>query len=224
MLAAYGWPTAIWLGPIVSVVTRWLLLGPGLLVVLVLSAAPVLGVTGDNRVDPPPDDERVTDGYDARSDETTNRKRGPELSAAAALLVTETNEARAEAGLGELTQDRALTLVAAAHTGDMIERAFFSHTSPDGDGPLERVEAGNPNPACRSVGENLGQVIWNAEFLANYGSEHVETEEELARSLVAQWLYSESHRETLLHKEFDRVGVALGIDGNRVYATQKLCR
>jgi len=315
--AGYGWPTAIALGAIVSVVTRWLLLwrartsehlrhggstglcprcqhpasrqrgaaipecgrcgwragppfvrwlthsvpatqlgrtvlGPGLLVVLVLSAALVLGVTdqsenpfgveeltgpaetlltgddadssGDNRVAPPTDGERVADGYDARSDETTNREGDLELSAAAALVVTETNEARAEAGLGKLTEDRALTLVAAAHTGDMIEREYFSHTSPDGDGPLERVQAGNPDPACRAVGENLGQVIWDAEFRANYGSEHVETEAELAESLVAQWLYSESHRETLLDEEYDRVGVALGIDGDRVYATQKLCR
>ncbi|HEY8467308.1 MAG TPA: CAP domain-containing protein [Solirubrobacterales bacterium] len=66
------------------------------------------------------------------------------------------NVYRAERGVPVLTHDPILRGVARAHSQDMIDRDFFDHVNPDGDGPGDRAQnAGYPG----SVGENIAQVF-----------------------------------------------------------------
>jgi uncharacterized protein YkwD len=64
-----------------------------------------------------------------------------ELARTAADVVELTNRERAGAGLPPLAVDPALTTAAQAHSADMIARAFYSHTSPDGSQPWDRAAA-----------------------------------------------------------------------------------
>ncbi len=68
-------------------------------------------------------------------------------------LVDLVNARRTEAGCGDLAWHAAVAEVARAHSQDMQDRNFFSHTNPDGDDPFERLAAAGIGFAA--AGENL---------------------------------------------------------------------
>ena len=73
--------------------------------------------------------------------------------------------------LNLLTEEEALDCAARVHTRDMIERDYFDHISPDGDGPEDRVaRAGYP---VGVVGEVIGELDLAAspDGVLNGGSE-----------------------------------------------------
>lgn len=181
------------------------------------------GDAGDDLTGDPPDDQG--DGHtDDQGDGYTDgsfEEGELDLERVEELVVEKTNEARLEHDESTLEADSGLAAVARAHSVDMVERDYFNHTSPEGDGPLDRVQDSDVD--CTGVGENLGQAYWEREFAVNYGEEYVETNEELADALVKQWLNSPGHRDNLLHPDFTRIGVGLEVDGDLVVATQKLC-
>jgi uncharacterized protein YkwD len=55
------------------------------------------------------------------------------------LLLLLINQKRQEWNLSSLTLDNSLNNLAQSHSNDMINRNFFGHVNPDGDGPLERA-------------------------------------------------------------------------------------
>src|SRR5690606_12293951 len=75
------------------------------------------------------------------------------LSATAAEVVSLTNAERSAAGLRGLVADGPLTTAAQAHSADMIARAFYAHTAPDGSEPWHRAAAAGSTH--RRVGENI---------------------------------------------------------------------
>jgi hypothetical protein len=80
----------------------------------------------------------------------------------------------------------------------MIERNFFDHVNPDGDGPRERAnEMGVPYP----VSENLG-------ILSSYGLEINNVIEELLESLMS----SPEHRANLLNPDISGIGISFAQD------------
>jgi len=115
------------------------------------------------------------------------------------------NRIREIRGAPVLTPRRDLRSVARGHARDMADRAYFSHTSPEGNGPGERAR----HISFRALGENLARVR-NAEdpvFLAIRG-----------------WLRSPSHRRVLLDERgvdyiYTGIGVAVAPDGT-VYLAQ----
>jgi uncharacterized protein YkwD len=62
------------------------------------------------------------------------------------------NAVRARAGLALLQADPRLNVAARAHSTDMVERAYFSHTTPEGSDPGDRAAAAGYSPF---VGENI---------------------------------------------------------------------
>ena len=77
----------------------------------------------------------------------------PTAEAAVLALV---NEARVDAGCGALTADPALAAVARAHSADMGDRDYFSHTSPEGlspstgpSGPASTTRGRRTSPSAR---------------------------------------------------------------------------
>jgi uncharacterized protein YkwD len=114
----------------------------------------------------------------------------PELEAAMLALV---NAERAKAGLRPLAADTETVDVSRAHSGDMFERSYFAHITPEGRSPFDRLRAARLT--YRAAGENLA----------------------LARTLDMAHtglMKSPGHRANILNPTFVRVGIGI-VDGGR---------
>ncbi len=109
----------------------------------------------------------------------------PTAEAAVLALV---NEARVDAGCGALTADPALAAVARAHSADMRDRDYFSHTSPEGLSPFDRAE-------------QAGVDYSRAENIA-FGQAD-------ATAVMEAWLESPGHRANILDCELTKLGVGV---------------
>ncbi|WP_448617541.1 CAP domain-containing protein [Geodermatophilus sp. URMC 65] len=109
----------------------------------------------------------------------------PTAEAAVLALV---NEARVDAGCGALTADPALAAVARAHSADMRDRDYFSHTSPEGLSPFDRAE-------------RAGIDYSRAENIA-FGQAD-------ATAVMEAWLGSPGHRANILDCELTKLGVGV---------------
>jgi uncharacterized protein YkwD len=112
----------------------------------------------------------------------------PDLEARMLDLV---NAERAEAGLRALLADPPLADVARRHSADMFARGYFSHVTPEGRDPFDRMRAANVRYLV--AGENLA----------------------LARSLQLAHdglMHSPGHRANILRPAFGRVGIGV-LDG-----------
>jgi uncharacterized protein YkwD len=127
--------------------------------------------------------------------ESTAAADPPTCPAAAgpAAIVCEINAARAEAGRAPLHARPSLAVGARAHSSDMVERSYFAHESPDGEGPADRArEAGYlRNADDWRVGEIL---LWSRGAPLT------------AARAVGMWLDSPSHRRILLSPRYRDVG------------------
>ena len=141
----------------------------------------------------PPDEEPNTSGGGSS---------GP-ISKLANEVVTLTNAERQKAGCPPVTSDRTLRSVATAHSEDMAERDYFSHTSPDGDGPEDRAAAAGYDGYS---GENIA---------LGYNS---------AEAVVKGWMESSGHRENILNCSSTEVGVGVADSSRGLYWTQMFGR
>lgn len=114
---------------------------------------------------------------------------GARLDAFERAVIREVNSARAQNGLGPLKASRPLSRAADVHTGDMIRRDFFDHTSSDGTSFDQRVRR---YARVGLVGETLASVP------AQSGA---------AARVVQMWLESPPHRGIVLHSGFTKIGV-----------------
>ncbi|WP_448610182.1 CAP domain-containing protein [Geodermatophilus sp. URMC 60] len=98
------------------------------------------------------------------------------------------NEARRGAGCGAVTADPALAAVARAHSADMRDRDYFSHTSPEGLSPFDRAE-------------QAGIDYSRAENIA-FGQAD-------ADAVMEAWLESPGHRANILDCGLTKLGVGV---------------
>jgi len=124
-----------------------------------------------------------------------------------------TNAVRQRYGLPALTWDNSLRDVARAHSADMLVRHYFSHVSPEGRSPQERVLA-----ACRTPLSLTGENLWMGA-----GRQTADTKQ-LARIIVDSWMSSPGHRQNLLHPDFTDIGVGVASNGREVQVTQMFGR
>ncbi|PRD56353.1 CvpA family protein [Sphingobacterium gobiense] len=117
-----------------------------------------------------------------------NPKPRPDLESQMLDLV---NEERAKANLPPLTLDAELTPVARQHSKDMFARRYFSHISPEGNTPFDRIR--DANIRFLIAGENLA-LAQNLP-LAHDGL-----------------MNSPGHRANILRRAFGRVGIGV-LDG-----------
>lgn len=101
------------------------------------------------------------------------------------------NAARVENGEKELVFDEKLTAVGEAHCRDMFARGYFSHYTPDGESPFERMDAAKINYLI--AGENLALAPTVAKAF---------------EGLMA----SPGHKANILSTDFGKVGIGV-IDG-----------
>ena len=104
-------------------------------------------------------------------------------------VVAEMNRERAAYGLGPLHLEPRLSLAAEDRVADMMRKGYFDHVSPDGVQPFSWVR--KRGYRYRIVGENLA--------LGYRGPQ----------SVVTGWMNSPGHRENILQRAFDEVGIAV---------------
>jgi len=112
----------------------------------------------------------------------------PDLAAQMLLLL---NDERAKAGLKPLIADAELADVGRKHSSDMFARGYFSHYTPEGESPFDRMNAAGVKYV--SAGENL--ALAPTLMLAHNGL-----------------MNSPGHRANILRPQFGRVGIGI-VDG-----------
>jgi len=120
----------------------------------------------------------------------THARARPDLEAQMLELV---NAERRAAGLRPVRPDPELTRVARAHSGDMFERGYFSHFSPDGRNLGDRLQ--QARIGYLSAGENL--ALAPTLNTAHTGLMH-----------------SPGHRANILRSQFGRLGIGI-LDGGK---------
>lgn len=136
-----------------------------------------------------------------------------------------TNQERQQQGLPALAWDASLAAIARAHSTDMAEHAFFSHTNPAGQDPTARAVA-----AGYSVRRDLGGLRYSIGIGENIskmptgnvvGHGYVSNDpESIARATVQAWMDSPGHRENILNAQYARIGIGVAYDGTYYLGTQ----
>ena len=105
------------------------------------------------------------------------------------------NEQRVAHGVAPVQPNGALRQAALSHSIEMVNLAYFDHTSPAGLTFLQRITDTGYTSGARSweVGENL---VWGIGVLST------------PQSLVTSWMNSPPHRENLLRSQFREIGIA----------------
>ncbi|HET9253036.1 MAG TPA: CAP domain-containing protein [Candidatus Eisenbacteria bacterium] len=102
-------------------------------------------------------------------------------------LVDLVNSHRASRGLHPLAWDERVAAVAQAHSQDMVDRGFYGHVNPDGEGPDERLtEAG------------IAYTAWGENYCYGFSS---------ASSAFNFWINSGAHRANIENGNFTHHGV-----------------
>ena len=110
-------------------------------------------------------------------------------STSAQVILAAMNEERVSRGLRPLRMNAALSAAAGDRVSDMFAKHYFDHVAPDGLEPFHWVE--QRGYRYRLIGENLALGFRGV-------------------AVVDGWMRSPGHRENLLHRGFDEVGIAVG--------------
>lgn len=145
-----------------------------------------------------PVDEPQTPGVTAQS---------PGIAEMEASVRQQINEIRTQKDLNSLRENERLAQVAREYSRLMANENFFSHTSPDGSTPAQRVRSAGIS--YRVIGENL--------FMSTNAPQPVPL-------AVKGWMESPGHRENILRPVFTETGVGVWQDGETYYITQLFMR
>ena len=128
------------------------------------------------------------------------------------------NAERTKQGGSPLTWDEGLASVARAHSDDMTGRRYFSHDTPEGLDPTDRLHRAGLN--CRK-GYRYG-IAENIAIETTLGNL-----DRTAAEAVRGWMNSPGHRSNLLGRQYDRTGIGSSFGTWRgykaVYLTQVFC-
>lgn len=130
------------------------------------------------------------------------------------------NAVRSERGLPEYTRFRQLDALAERHSTNMRDHDYYSHQSPDGQ-PFS-TRADRIAPACKPAAENIFRVPIDSAVRIYGTDRHVSTysSDGVVAYLVQGWLNSDGHRENLLARDMQRVGISITVsDDDEIYAT-----
>ena len=105
-------------------------------------------------------------------------------------FVEEMNIHRNAEGCASLAWHGGVAGVATAHSQDMVNRGFFSHTNPDGDSPWDRLDQAG--------------VTWSGG-----AGENIAAGTSDASTVLGMWLNSSGHRANIENCGFTHHGVGL---------------
>lgn len=115
------------------------------------------------------------------------------------------NADRHAAGLSALSFDNRDAQVAIQHSRDMATNHYFSHTSPEGLSPFDRLHRAGITYAV--AGENLG---------TDTGTNKVA----MLQAIEVAMLHSPEHRANLLRATFTHVGIGVTFHGGVIFVTE----
>lgn len=120
------------------------------------------------------------------------------------------NRDRQANGLAPLTEDALLNTNAQQHARDMIQREFFDHTNPDGEGPSDRY---------RKLGGN-GGIAENILYSGNPNDATINIE--ILDRIQDKWMNSPTHRQNILTARYTKFGfgIAINTSSGETYAVQ----
>jgi uncharacterized protein YkwD len=114
------------------------------------------------------------------------------------------NQIRADRGLPLLKENARLRRAALAHSGDMVSRGYFEHTTPSGTTMVDRIRAARyVSPRFGwALGENLA---WGTGSLAT------------PRSIMKAWMDSPGHRANVVKRAYREIGIGVvaGVPSDR---------
>lgn len=106
------------------------------------------------------------------------------------------NAERAAAGLPPLILNARLNDAAQRHAEDMLLRSYYSHSSPEGSTPADRVRKSGYTPL--RVGENIARGALSVQ------------------EVMDNWMASREHRRNILYPGFADLGVGVAVGRNSV--------
>lgn len=115
------------------------------------------------------------------------------------------NHDRSTAGVRPLAFSPLAARAALAHSMDMAEHRYVSHTGRDGSSPFRRIT--DAGVSYRLAGENIGY---------DSGTRRAA----MLRAIEAAMLRSPEHRANLLRAAFTTVGIGVVVDGPSLYVTE----
>lgn len=104
-------------------------------------------------------------------------------------LIRLTNDERAKQGLGPVTEDSRLNAAAAAKAQNMFEENYWAHYSPSGKDPWGFINGAGYRFSY--AGENLAKSFYTSDEVVN------------------AWMASKTHRENILNKRYQNIGIAV---------------
>jgi uncharacterized protein YkwD len=120
-------------------------------------------------------------------------------------ILTYVNQERVNAGVKPLSTSAALTSAARAHSLDMAERNFFSHTNPDGLTPWQRMV--NAGYSYSYAAENIASQSYY---------DLADTPDEVGRYFVKEmWMKSSGHRANILNSALKETGIGVAYEPDR---------
>ncbi len=120
---------------------------------------------------------------------------GPELQAFRKGVLDLVNQERKTRKLALVKDNPLLTVSAQLHADDMAKRRFFSHTTPEGRSPENRIRAaGYFAPPC------------DCPVRFSYG-ENIARGQKTARDVMKAWMNSTVHRSNILKADFTEIGI-----------------
>ncbi|WP_329204317.1 sigma-70 family RNA polymerase sigma factor [Streptomyces sp. NBC_00683] len=111
----------------------------------------------------------------------------PPPSSAAEEVTALVNAERAKEGCAAVRSNSKLATAASRHSADMVSRDYFSHTSPDGSDPGDRITAAGYR--WSTYGENIAKG------------------QSTPASVMDSWMNSPGHRANILNCAFKEIGV-----------------
>jgi uncharacterized protein YkwD len=122
-----------------------------------------------------------------------------QLAQYAAQVLDLTNAERARAGCGALHPDSRLAAAAQGHSVDMAKRNYFSHDTPEGVSPWDRIKAAG---------------------YANPGAENIAYGYRTPADVMTGWMNSPGHRANILNCQLHALGVGVADSPRGPYWTQ----
>ena len=107
------------------------------------------------------------------------------------------NQERARSGELPLQVNADLSRAAEGHSAEMVAEDYFSHVSPSGETPFQRIEAAGYIPNSQ-VGYTLGEnIAWGTLYLAT------------PKAIVAAWIASPEHLANILNPAYTETGMGI---------------
>jgi uncharacterized protein YkwD len=124
------------------------------------------------------------------------------------------NRDRAAERLPPMQIDEQLAQAAQSHAEDMLRRNYFSHYSPEGQTPTDRL----------TVVGGSGFPSENIVMRESTRFRHVNIQ--ILEEFQDQWMHSPKHRHSLMNPNLEKFGYGLAIDPNsgRTFAVQMFSR